>query len=96
MTSPDRVEVIARQLPNGARVALNDGGYRIWPFQVLVPLGPIALVFDSSEASRVEPDGTLVQTFEQRMFGLLVSRATFRVRPVDAAPAAPSAATAIA
>jgi Protein of unknown function (DUF998) len=89
LTAPDRVEVIARQLPEGARVALDEGGYRIWPFQVLVPLGPIAMVFDSSEASRVEPDGTLVQTFEQRIFGLLVSRATFRVRPVDTPAGAP-------
>ena len=89
LTAPDRVEVIARQLPEGARVALDEGGYRIWPFQVLVPLGPIALVLDSSESSRVEPDGTLVQEFEQRLFGLLLSRATFRVRPVDTPAGAP-------
>ena len=96
LTAPDRVEVVATHLPNGAWVALEEGGYRTWPFQLLVPLGPIGFILDCTETSRLEADGSFVREFEQRIFGLLVSRAVFRVRPVDSAPGDPAAAAAIA
>jgi Protein of unknown function (DUF998) len=96
LTGPDRVDVASTYLPEGGRVTLGEDGYRIWPFQLLVPLGPIGFLFDCSERSHLEGDGTFVQEFDQRLFGLLFSRAVFRVRPVDSAPEKRAQATVIA
>jgi hypothetical protein len=48
------------------------------------PIGPLAIPIRVHDVSRVEPDGTLLNTFEARslVFGLRLAKVTFRVRPV--------------
>ncbi|MDX6716080.1 MAG: hypothetical protein QOH30_2638 [Baekduia sp.] len=80
----DRVEITAGDLPEGASVAVEDEGYRMPAFRMDFPIGPVSVPIRVHDVSRVEGDGTLLNTFEARALvtGLRLARVTFRVRPV--------------
>jgi hypothetical protein len=80
----DRVEITAADLPEGASVTIEEDGYRMAPFRMAFPIGPVGLPMRVHDVSRVEEDGTLLNMFEARALfvGLLLARLTFRVRPV--------------
>src|SRR4051794_38818536 len=82
--SEDRIEVTAGDLPEGATVHVEDEGYRVTPFRMDFPIGPISVPIRVHDVSHVEADGTVFNTFEARslVFGLRLARLTFRVRPV--------------
>ena len=81
----DRIRLTAGDLPEGADVWLDEDGYRMSPFRMDFPIGPLQLPVRCHDVSRVESDGTLVNTFDARSLvgGFLIGRLTFRVRPVD-------------
>jgi hypothetical protein len=87
--SDDRVEITAADLPEGATVALEEDGYRMTPFRMAFPIGPVGLPMRVHDVSRVEDDGTLLNVFEARalVIGVPLARLTFRVRPVVRASA---------
>jgi hypothetical protein len=80
------VRLTAGDLPDGADVWLEEDGYRMTPCRMAFPLGPVPVLIRVHDLSHVEPDGTLVNTFDARdvVFGLPIARLTFRVRPVVA------------
>jgi hypothetical protein len=80
----DRIEVTAGDLPEGAAVDIEEDGYRVTPFRMDFPIGPVSIPIRVHDVSRVEADGTLLSTFEARslVFGLRLARLTFKVRPV--------------
>lgn len=80
----DRIEITAGDLPEGAVVQVEQDGYRVTPFRMEFPIGPVAIPIRVHDVSRVEPDGTLLNIFEARalVFGLRLAQLTFRVRPV--------------
>jgi hypothetical protein len=80
----DRIEITAGDLPEGASVHIEEGGYRMTPFRMDFPIGPLAIPLRVHDVSRVEPDGTLLNVFEARALvtGVRLARLTFRVRPV--------------
>src|SRR3712207_9416514 len=39
----DRIRVSSADLPDGADAIFGDDGYRIWPYRILVPIGPVPL-----------------------------------------------------
>jgi hypothetical protein len=82
--SEDRIEVTAGDLPEGAVVDIEDDGYRVTPFRMDFPIGPLSFPIRVHDVSHVEPDGTVFNTFEARslVFGLRLARLTFKVRPV--------------
>jgi hypothetical protein len=82
--SENRIEVTAGDLPEGAVVDVDEDGYRVTPFRMDFPIGPVNVPIRVHDVSRVEPDGTLVNAFEARslVFGVLLARVTFKVRPV--------------
>jgi hypothetical protein len=82
--SDDLVEVTAGDMPEGAEVVIEEGGFRVVPFRMDFPIGPLNAPVRVHDASRVEPDGTLVNKFEARdlVFGVKIAELTFRVRPV--------------
>jgi hypothetical membrane protein len=82
--SEDRIEVTAGDLPEGATVKIEEDGYRVTPFRMDFPIGPISVPIRVHDVSHVEPDGTLINTYEARalVFGLRLARLTFKVRPV--------------
>jgi hypothetical protein len=77
-TASDRILVTAAELPDGAEVSLSEEGYRIWPFRVLVPIGPIGFILGARDHHRVEDDGTVVDTMEFRFVGVPVARLKIR------------------
>jgi hypothetical protein len=84
----DHLRMTAGDLPDGADVWLEEGGYRVTPFRMAFPLGPLPVLIRCHDISRVEPDGTLLNTFDARdlVFGLPLARVTFRVRPERSEP----------
>jgi hypothetical protein len=84
--SEDRIEVTAGDLPEGAVVDIEDDGYRVTPFRMDFPIGPVGIPIRVHDISHVEPDGTVFNTFEARalVFGVRLARLTFKVRPVEA------------
>jgi hypothetical protein len=87
--SEDRIAITAGDLPEGASVQVEEGGYRVRPFRMDFPIGPVGIPIRVHDVSSVEPDGTLLNTFEARtlVFGVLLARLTFSVRPVVRASA---------
>jgi hypothetical protein len=84
LVAPDRIHVTADDMPDGAEIALSESGFGIAPFWWTVPLGPVRWPLRCVEESRFESDGTFVETFHLRSFGLPAGRMTFRVRPEGA------------
>jgi hypothetical protein len=82
--SEDRIEVTAGDLPEGAVVDVHEDGYRVTPFRMDFPIGPVSIPIRVHDVSHVEPDGTLLNTYEARalVFGVRLARLTFKVRPV--------------
>jgi hypothetical protein len=91
-TADDRVHLTAGDLPDGVEVALEADGFRFTPFRMAYPIGPLPLMVRLVDRSRVEPDGTFVNSFDIQTVGIHVpvARVTFRVRPVDDDPAPPA------
>jgi len=83
--SDDRVRLTAGDLPDGADVAIEEGGYRIAPFRMAFPIGPFPLYIRVSDVSYFEDDGTFANVFEARglVIGLPLARLIFHVRPLD-------------
>ena len=83
--SDERIELTAGDLPEGATVQVEEEGYRLTPFRMDFPIGPVSLPIRVHDVSSVEADGTLLNTFEARalVLGVRLARLTFKVRPVD-------------
>ena len=81
MTAPDRVRVTADPLLEGTEIFLEDDGYRIAPYLVAVPVGPVHFGVTVRDSATVE-DGTLVKRMRVSWFGLPVARVELRARPV--------------
>ena len=83
--SDDHVLLTARDLPDGADVWIEEGGFRLSPFRMAWPLGPLPVYVRCVDRSRVEPDGALVNSFDICTVGLRIpmARITFFVCPAD-------------
>jgi hypothetical protein len=86
----DHVRLTAGDLPDGADVWVEEGGFRIAPFRVAFQLGPVPWLGECRDRSRVLADGTFVNEFDAYTLGLPipVARLTFRMRPVESTAAA--------
>jgi Protein of unknown function (DUF998) len=86
----DHVRLTAGDLPDGADVWIEEGGYRLTPFRMAFPIGPVPVYIRVHDMSYADPDGTFVNVFEARtlVVGLPLARVVFRVRPLDDADAA--------
>ena len=91
----DHVRLTAGDLPDGLDVWIEEGGFRMPPFRVNYPLGPLPLLVRCVDRSFVEVDGTFVNRFDAYTVGIPVplARVTFRVRPVEPSPSAGSIAS---
>jgi hypothetical membrane protein len=83
--SDREVRVTGGDLPDGVEVAIEEDGYRVRPFRLAFPIGPVPVLVTCHDRSWVESDGTFVNVFDIRAAGLGIplARATFRVRPID-------------
>lgn len=84
--SDERLRLTANDLPDGAEMWLEEGGYRTAPFRMAFPIGPLPVLVRVHDSSFVADDGTFVNQFDARdlVFGIPLARTVFRVRPVTA------------
>ena len=87
--TPQHLRLTAADLPDGADIWLEDGGYRMAPFRMAFPIGPLPILIRVHDTSYVDGDGSFVNQFDARALGirLPLARTTFRVRPVEPLPA---------
>jgi hypothetical protein len=79
------IHVSSDDWPGGADVTIDEHGYRISSYNVLVPIGPIRVMLKSRDQASVQPDGTLLYISRLRWHGLPIARLELRARPVDTA-----------
>jgi ABC-type histidine transport system ATPase subunit len=73
----------------GATLSIEERGYRLTPFRMDSPVGPVSVPIRVHDVSHVAADGTLANTFEARTLvgGLMLAKVVFSVRPVVRASA---------
>jgi hypothetical protein len=81
----DHVHLTAGDLPDGADVWLQEGGYRIAQFRMAFPIGPVPVYIRCRDLSYLEGDGAFANVFEARslVLGLPMARLVFHVRPAE-------------
>lgn len=79
----DVVRITAGDLPEGAEIRFEDAGYRMVPWRMHFPLGPLPLIVRCRDESWVD-EATFVNVTEVEtvIFRIPLARLTFRVRPV--------------
>jgi hypothetical protein len=82
LVAPDRVHVTADPLLDGTEILLEEDGYRILPYRMAIPVGPVHFGVTVRDRATVE-DGTLVNRLKIRWFGLPVARVELRSRPEE-------------
>jgi hypothetical protein len=76
------IEVDAGDLPEGARIELDEEGYRILPYRLLTRAGPFAFTLDAYDVHRPSGDG-IVDEIDLLWLGVPAARVTVRATPVD-------------
>jgi Protein of unknown function (DUF998) len=77
----DRVHVTSDPLLDGADIVLREGGYRLAPYRVAVPVGPLHFGLTVRDHGALEPGGEFVNRLRISWFGLPVARVEIRARP---------------
>jgi hypothetical protein len=80
LVTPDRLRVTSGPLLDGTDVLLEEDGYRIVPYRMAIPVGPVHFGLTVHDSATVH-DGTLVNRLRIRWFGLPVARIEMRARP---------------
>lgn len=84
----DLVHVTADDMPDGADLHLVEDGYRVAPYGLAVPAGPLRFTLRARDEVRAGPDGVLQWTIHFRWLGLPVGQIRGAVGPVrEAGPA---------
>ena len=79
--TPERVEVVAGHLPDGTAADFEPAGYRIHPYRLAVPLGPLLVALWCRDRHEFEDDGTLRDVIDLMAGPVPIGRVTMRVRP---------------
>jgi hypothetical protein len=84
--SGDHLVLTAADLPDGAELWLEEGGYLPAPFRMAFPLGPLSVMIRVHDRSYAEAGGVFVNRYDAYLLGtrIPVARITFRVAPVAA------------
>ena len=80
--SPTHIRVVSSDTPDGADVLIDDDGYRVVPFRMTVPLGPVPFPVRCYDSARVEDDGSLIETVDLRFGRIPLARVVMRARAV--------------
>ena len=83
LAAPDRVRVTSDPLLDGTDILLEEDGYRIVPYRVAIPVGPVHFGLTVRDSATFD-DGILVNRLKIRWFGLPVARVELRARPEPA------------
>jgi hypothetical protein len=80
--SPTHVRVVSSDMPDGADVLIDDDGYRIVPYRMTMPLGPMSFPVRCYDSARVQEDGSLIETVDLRFGRIPLARVVMRARTV--------------
>ena len=83
LAAPDRFRVTSVDLVEPTEIRIDDAGFRVAPYRMRVPYGPVGITLRCRDELRVEPDGTLVDDIRMRFLGLPVARVLVRARLTD-------------
>ena len=83
LVAPDHFRVTSVDLIEPTEVWIDEAGFRVAPYRVRVPYGPVGITLRCSDELRVEPDGTLVDQIDMRFLGVRVVRVLVRARLTD-------------
>ena len=81
LEAPDRLRVTAGDLSEGAVFDLSEEGYRLAPYTLLAPLGPLGVLLRCRDRHRMNGSGELIDTIDVRCLGVAVARIEVRARP---------------
>ena len=87
LVAPDRVRVMSNRLLGTTEILLEEDGYRVVPYRVAIPVGPVHFGLTVRDTATVD-DGTLVDRLRVSWFGLPVARVEVRARPAARPPSA--------
>ena len=93
LVAPDRFRVTSTDLIEPTEVWIDENGFRVAPYRVRVPYGPVGITLRCRDELRLEADRTLVDEIEMRFLGVPVVRVVVRARPVDSVGGASRAAS---
>ena len=83
--SEEQIELIADDMPGGARIHLRAAGFEFTPYVIRTPvLGRLRVPLRHHDTVELEPDGTLVDRIEVRFLGVRVARVHVRLRRTGA------------
>lgn len=80
LVPPDHFRVTATDLIEPTEVWIDESGFRVAPYRIRVPYGPVGVTLRCRDELRREPDGTLVDEIKMRFLGLPVARVVVRAR----------------
>jgi hypothetical protein len=83
LVAPDRFRVTSVDLVEPTDLWVDESGFRVAPYRVRVPYGPVGITLRCRDQLQVEPDGTLVDTIDMRFLGVPVVRVVARARLTD-------------
>jgi hypothetical protein len=81
LVGEDRVHVTGDDLPDGAELQLEEGGYRIAPYRVAVPVGPARFTVLCRDSATALPDGGVKDTIEMSWLRIPVAPLSADVQP---------------
>jgi hypothetical protein len=92
--SDEHVHLTGGDLPDGADVWLEQGGFRLPEWRMAWPIGPLPVLVRCRDRSFFEQDGMFVNVIDVRtaVLSIPVAQVTFRVRARDAGNGAPASA----
>lgn len=78
----DLVHITADDMPRGADLHLEEAGYRVAPYRLAIPVGPVRFTLRARDEVRARGDGALDWKIHFRWLGLPVGQIHGRVAPV--------------
>ncbi len=83
LVAPDRFRITSADLLEPTELRVDESGFRVAPYRMRVPYGPVGVTLRCWDELRLEPDGTLVDTIDMRFLGVPVARVVVRARLTD-------------
>ena len=83
LLDPQHARVVADDMPGGADLVIEEGGYRVYPYKYSFPLGPVRLTMRCRDEVRKCEGGELEWTIRFSWLGIPAGVLRGRVRPVE-------------
>jgi hypothetical protein len=83
LIGPERVRIVADDMPGGAEIVVEEGGYRVYPYKYSYPLGPVRFTMRCRDEVRKREGGELEWTIRFSWLGIPAGVLRGYVRPQE-------------